>query len=252
VALLKAWTIACSVVVVTSVCAGAVEKVPPAIKDAQQEYERSVAAAEKRYKDELLAARKKFAEQVQATLVAAMKDGNLDAANALKAVKDQIESGEFGKTATAKPKRIPTAKTIGLGLPGWKAAKASPGTNLNEPLWGGMVVGARWVEWNARIPAKGDWYIYVLMTCKHKEARPCKLSIGGVEQEGDVLDGTTDEYHLRAAKWFQCGPYSIDRGLTQVRIAGRDGGEMPHIRGLYLTSDPDWKSDGEEVLTSVK
>jgi hypothetical protein len=221
----------------------------PSPKPLGATYKKSLDTAAKNFEAEREAAKYKYLKEIQNVLTKAMQEGDLDAANQINELKKLVEKDEID---SPKPKSItanrPLPKTLGVALPGWKPMRASPGANLNDPHWGGMVVGAKWLEWQVLIPAKGEWYVYAFCASREDDPRPCHITIQNKKYEDEILAETTTGYHLRDAKWFRYGPYPFDRGTNRIRIESSTDWDTPHLRGLYLTPDPNWTSDGDEVL----
>ncbi len=87
------------------------------------------------------------------------------------------------------------------------------------------------MEWNARVDG-GTYYVHFFYASG--ERRPCRLSVGGQEQPGDVLDETTDGFMPGELRWKTYGPFDLPKGNHAIRITA--AGLMPHLKGLVVAT----------------
>jgi len=86
------------------------------------------------------------------------------------------------------------------------------------------------MQWNAKVDG-GVYYIHFFY-CSG-ERRPCRMSIGGREIPGDVLEKPTGGFLPAELKWQSYGPFEFSRGENTIRITA--AGYMPHLKGLVVS-----------------
>ena len=86
------------------------------------------------------------------------------------------------------------------------------------------------MEWTAELQ-EGKYYLHFLY-CSG-EHRPCRLSINGPEQPGEVLGEITGGFMPADLAWRTYGPFTLSEGKNLVRIAAE--GYMPHLKGVYVS-----------------
>jgi len=91
-----------------------------------------------------------------------------------------------------------------------------------------------WMEWSADLHG-GRCYVHFLYASG--EVRPCRLAINGREEPDEVLGGLTGGFMPENLRWQTCGPWSLPKGKSSIRIA--TAGLMPHLRGLVVSPHQD-------------
>ena len=86
------------------------------------------------------------------------------------------------------------------------------------------------MEWAAEVRG-GPYYVHFLV-CSG-EPRPCRMSVNGQQQPGEVLGQTTGGFMPAHLAWQTYGPLELVKGKNRIRIAA--GGYMPHFRGLCVS-----------------
>ena len=88
------------------------------------------------------------------------------------------------------------------------------------------------MEWEFEV-AGGSYYIHFLY-CSG-ERRPCRMSINGREQGGEVLAETTGGFMPTDLAWRTYGPVDLVKGRNRLRITAE--GLMPHFKGIYISQN---------------
>ena len=75
-------------------------------------------------------------------------------------------------------------------------------------------------------------YLHVLYASG--ERRPCRLTINGQRQPGEILAETTGGFMPANLRWKAHGPIDFRKGKNTIRIDA--SGYMPHFKGLVVSS----------------
>ncbi|MHC4181177.1 MAG: hypothetical protein ACYSWU_27075, partial [Planctomycetota bacterium] len=101
------------------------------------------------------------------------------------------------------------------------------------------------MEWTAGLEG-GPYYVHFLYASGQR--RPCRLSINGAEQPGQVLGDPTGGFMPEQLRWQTYGPLSFRKGKNTIRIATANF--MPHLKGLAVSSGK--TPPAKDVLRDVK
>jgi len=88
------------------------------------------------------------------------------------------------------------------------------------------------MEWSFEV-AGGSYYIHFFY-CSG-EGRPCRMSVNGVEQTGEVLGDVTGGFMPADLAWRSCGPVELVRGKNRLRLTSE--GFMPHFKGILISEN---------------
>ncbi|NQU24450.1 MAG: hypothetical protein HQ567_24475, partial [Candidatus Nealsonbacteria bacterium] len=95
-----------------------------------------------------------------------------------------------------------------------------------------LCVGTKgFMEWTAKVSG-GSYHVHFLY-CSG-ERRPCRLSVDGQDQPGEVLGETTGGFMPSDLAWTTYGPFALDKGPRRIRIA--TDRMMPHLKALCVSS----------------
>ena len=88
------------------------------------------------------------------------------------------------------------------------------------------------MEWAAELDA-GVHYVHFFYAAG--ERRPCRLSVNGREQPGEVLGDVTGGFMPEHLVWKTYGPITLPDGNSTIRLSA--SGYMPHLKGLVISSE---------------
>ncbi len=138
----------------------------------------------------------------------------------------------------------PAIAIVLVAVQTWADEVAVPARNLSRrsenvaaeyPQFGNLTlcVGeGGFMEWTPEVQG-GPYYVHFLY-CSGQH-RPCRLSVNGEQQPGDVLGETTGGFMPAHLAWKTYGPFTLAKGKNQIRIA--TDGYMPHLKGVCLSPD---------------
>ncbi len=87
------------------------------------------------------------------------------------------------------------------------------------------------MEWTADVDG-GTYWVHFYYCSGNR--RPCRLSVNGNPQPGDMLADVTGGFMATNLRWQTHGPLEMAKGKSTIRVTA--DGLMPHLKGLIVST----------------